>query len=91
MIDTEAGTALLVDGWWRYARKPHYTADLGMAFGWGAICGFHAVLPWAYFIFFVAVLTHRAVRDIDRCQAKYGADWDRYCKRVPFTFVPYLF
>ena len=90
-IETEAGTPLLVDGWWRYLRKPHYTADLGMAFSWGAICGFTHVLPWIYFAFFVCVLTHRSVRDIQRCSAKYGKDWDRYTAKVPYTFVPYVF
>ena len=91
VIETKAGTPLLVDGWWRYVRKPHYTADLGMAAAWGAACGFRSPLPWLYFLFFVAVLAHRAVRDIQRCSKKYGKDWQRYCERVPYTFLPGVF
>lgn len=90
-IETAAGSPLLIDGWWAYARKPHYTADLVMAFCWGAACGFSSFLPWFYFLFFLAVLVHRAVRDVERCAAKYGADWDRYCAAVPYTFVPGVF
>ena len=36
---------LLVDGWWRHLRKPHYTADLAMALVLGLACGGGSVLP----------------------------------------------
>ena len=92
-LDTEAGSKLLVDGWWRYARKPHYTADVLMALSWGLICGFDHVLPYFYVIFFeiVVMILHRASRDIARCKRKYGADWDRYSEKVPYLFIPKVF
>ena len=90
-LDTAAGSKLLVDGWWRYARKPHYTADVLMALSWGLICGFDRFLPYVYVVFFVVMIVHRAGRDIARCRQKYGADWDRYCKEVPCLFIPKVF
>ncbi len=90
-LDTEVGSKLLVDGWWRYARKIHYTADILMALSWGLICGFDRFLPYLYVTFFVFMILHRAGRDISRCKKKYGADWDRYCDEVPYLFIPYVF
>ena len=90
-LDTDAGSRLLVDGWWRYARKPHYTADVLMALSWGLICGFDNILPYFYVMFFVVMILHRAHRDIVRCRKKYGADWDRYSKEVPYLFIPKVF
>ncbi len=90
-MNTQAGSKLLVDGWWRYARKPHYTADALMATSWCLICGFDHFLPYVYVIFYVVVILHRANRDIARCKKKYGTDWGRYCERVPYRFIPHVF
>lgn len=90
-LETKAGSKLLVDGWWRYARKIHYTADVAMALSWGLICGFDHFLPYLYVSFFVVMILHRAGRDIARCKRKYGDDWDRYCEEVPYLFIPYVF
>ncbi|MEM8609167.1 MAG: delta(24(24(1)))-sterol reductase [Myxococcota bacterium] len=87
-LDTEAGSKLLVDGWWKYARKIHYTADIAMALSWGLICGFDNFLPYLYVVFFTVMIFHRAGRDIDRCKKKYGKDWDRYTEEVPYLFIP---
>ena len=89
-LQTTHGSKLLTDGWWRYARKIHYTADVVMALSWGLICGVDHFLPYFYVTFFVAMILHRARRDIERCRRKYGEDWDRYCKEVPWIFVPHV-
>jgi Delta24(24(1))-sterol reductase len=26
-----------------------------------------------------------------RCAHKYGKDWERYCKIVPYKFIPYVY
>lgn len=44
-----------------------------------------------YFTFFFTHLMHRAMRDMERCAKKYGKDWERYCKKVPYQFVPFVF
>lgn len=86
-IKCEQGV-LLTDGWYGKARKIHYTADTSMALLWGLGCGFSSFLPYFYFCFFVAMITHRTYRDEVRCQKKYGATWDKYLKAVPSRFIP---
>lgn len=90
-LQTAHGNKLLTDGWWRYARKIHYSMDVVMALSWGLVCGFDHYLPYFYVTFFVLMIAHRAHRDIQRCRTKYGEDWDRYCEEVPHLFVPGLF
>lgn len=87
-ITTKTGDSILVDGWYGYARKIHYTCDLFFALSWGAITGFESPFPWFYPLFFACMIAHRAYRDIERCREKYGADWEEYTRRVPYLFIP---
>jgi delta24(24(1))-sterol reductase len=89
-LTSEKGDVLLVDGWWKYARKVHYTADITMASIWGLSCGITGILPFYYPIFFVIMLHHRAKRDFEKCKQKYKKTWEEYCKRVPYTYFPGL-
>ena len=34
------------------------------------------------------MIIHRALRDIQRCRAKYGKAWAEYEKQVPYMFIP---
>jgi Delta24(24(1))-sterol reductase len=90
-LNTEHGNKLLVDGWYRYARKIHYTADILMALIWGMSCGYHHFLPYFYVCFFTGMIIHRYFRDQHRCRKKYGKDWDKYCEIVPYVFIPYVY
>ncbi|CAG8547896.1 8142_t:CDS:2 [Paraglomus brasilianum] len=90
-IKTQHGNLLLTGGWWGIARKIHYTADLIMAFAWAFITGFETIIPFFYPIFFVIVLIHRVSRDMHRCARKYGKDWEEYCKKVPYIFIPGIY
>lgn len=37
------------------------------------------------------MITHRAIRDVKRCRAKYGRAWEEYETRVPYLFIPVSF
>jgi len=90
-LTTEHGSRILTDGFFRYARKMHYTADLMMALSWGLICGSDSMLPYFYVTFFLFVLVHRVARDTHKCEKKYGKDWECYCQIVPYVFIPYVY
>jgi len=87
-IKTASGDSILVDGWYGKARKIHYTCVLFFALNWGFITGFKSPFPWFYPVFFTCMIAHRALRDIERCKEKYGADWDEYTRLVPYLFIP---
>lgn len=90
-IRTRGGDTIMVDGWYKYARKIHYTCDIYFAATWGLITGFQSPFPWFYPVFFVLMITHRAYRDIQRCREKYGEAWTEYERRTPYLFVPVSF
>jgi delta24(24(1))-sterol reductase len=71
-----------------YARKIHYTCDLFFALSWGAVTGFRSPFPWFYPGFFTGMIIHRAIRDIQKCRAKYGKAWEEYERQVPYLFIP---
>jgi delta24(24(1))-sterol reductase len=90
-LTTKTGSKLLIDGWWAYARKINYFSDIIISLSWGLICGFQSIIPYFYFFFFFSMIIHRVHRDLERCKRKYGKDWDIYCEKVPYLFIPYIF
>ncbi|CAF0950173.1 unnamed protein product [Adineta steineri] len=90
-LKTECGSSLLVDGYFKYCRKPQYTADICMAMCWALSCyQWAGILPYFYPSFFIGMIVHRYTRDMARCAAKYGEDWKIYCTKVPYAFFPGL-
>ena len=90
-IQTERGTRLLTSGFWGIARHANYLGDLMMALAMCLPCGLGHVTPFFYFIYFAPLLIDRERRDHASCQAKYGKDWDEYCRRVPFRIIPRVY
>ncbi|KAK9455519.1 ergosterol biosynthesis ERG4/ERG24 [Dipodascopsis uninucleata] len=90
-IKCKNGGTLLTSGWYRYARKIHYTVDFCQSLSWALITGFNSPLPYFYPTFFFCVLAHRAHRDIGRCKIKYGDDWKEYERICPYLLIPFVF
>jgi len=62
-----------------------------MGLAWCLTTGFEHLLPYFYFFYFTILLVHRARRDNAVCQAKYGKDWEAYCRKVPWRIMPGVF
>ena len=82
---------LLASGYWGLARHFHYLPELGIAVAWSLPVGLAAPLPWFYVVFLAILLFDRSRRDDRRCADKYGEDWDRYRRAVPWRIVPGLY
>ena len=91
---TQAGekkeTILLASGWWGLSRHFHYLPEIAGAFFWTLPALFDNFLPYFYVLFLTVLLVDRAFRHDKRCADKYGKDWDRYCEKVPYKVIPYL-
>jgi delta14-sterol reductase len=53
--------------------------------GWGSI------FTYFYMLYFGILLIHREGRDEEKCQKKYGKDWDRYTSLVRSRIIPGIY
>ncbi|KAF8206332.1 ergosterol biosynthesis ERG4/ERG24 family-domain-containing protein [Mycena galopus ATCC 62051] len=90
-MTTESGSKLLTSGWWGRSRHPNYLGDLLMAVAWSLPTGFSSPIPYFYVIYFLVLLIHRQRRDDEACEKKYGQDWKKYMKLVPYRIIPYVY
>lgn len=90
-ITTERGSKLLISGWWGRSRHPNYFGDLLMALAWSLPTGFETPVTYFYVAYFAVLLIHRQRRDDENCAKKYGEDWDKYKKLVPYRIIPYIY
>ena len=88
---TEAENILLASGYWGISRHFHYIPELCLAFCWCTTAMFTNLIPYAYFILLVILLTHRSIRDDNKCFNKYGDYWVEYRKLVPYKIIPRIF
>lgn len=90
-IDAIRGKRLMVDGFFRYVRYPHFTGELMMVVGWSLLCGFKTSL-----VFFPVLARLIVVMTAAFCRRatyteKYGESYEIYCQTVKYRFVPYVF
>ncbi|KAF8488342.1 ERG4/ERG24 ergosterol biosynthesis protein [Gautieria morchelliformis] len=88
---TESGSKLLTSGWWGTSRHPNYFGDLLMALGYSMATGAGTPITYFYPLYFAVLLIHRQIRDDDNCAKKYGKDWEKYKKLVPYRIIPYVY
>ena len=82
---------LLASGFWGVARHAQYFFELCAAYSWGLLAGMHSSLPLSYPIFLTVLLVHRAIRDQEKCVAKYGKGYEEYMQKVPYKIIPGIF
>ena len=87
----EKQSLLLVSGWWGISRHFHYLPEIIAAFCWSVPALFSYYMPYFYLTFLLLLLLDRSYRQEKRCAMKYGSDWDKYCERVPFRFIPFVY
>lgn len=81
---------LLISGFWGLARHMNYVFEIMLALSWSLPAASYGLLPFMYVIFLTILLVHRTFRDEKKCSEKYGEGWTKYCKAVPYRFVPYV-
>ncbi len=82
---------LLVSGWWGIGRKLNYTGEICVYFAIALTSGFNSIIPYLLPLWLCILLSHRAWRDEQRCQRKYGNLWEIYCTKVRFRMLPYVY
>ncbi|KAK3612635.1 hypothetical protein CHS0354_042149 [Potamilus streckersoni] len=90
-MPTASGKALLVGGWWGLCRHPNYLGDIIISISYALPTGLNHFLPYMGSLFLILLLIDRERRDYAECKQKYGADWGRYCARVKYRIVPYIY
>jgi len=90
-FETANGSRLLISGWWGRSRHPNYFGDLLMALAWSLPTGIDTPITYFYIMYFAVLLIHRQRRDDENCEKKYGDDWDKYKKIVPYRIIPYVY
>ena len=53
--------------------------------------GYGMVATYFYVLYFAILLIHRELRDEEKCERKYGDDWEEYKKKVPYRILPYVY
>jgi len=79
---------LLGSGYWGVVRHPNYVFELLSFLAWTLALGKVSIYGYLPALLLAAILYGRAIRDENRCLAKYGGYWIQHCNRVPYQFIP---
>ncbi|THU98299.1 ERG4/ERG24 ergosterol biosynthesis protein [Dendrothele bispora CBS 962.96] len=90
-MTTNSGSKLITSGWWGLSRHPNYMGDLFMSLSWSLPTGFQTPITYFYLFYFSILLIHRQIRDDEHCAKKYGDDWEKYKRMVPYRIFPYVY
>ncbi|MFW6049542.1 MAG: hypothetical protein ACODAU_00120 [Myxococcota bacterium] len=82
---------LLVSGWWGLGRKINYTGEIGVYVAFALTTGLESPYPYLLPLSLTILLLQRAARDDKKCRSKYGDLWRRYCERVRFRMLPFVY
>ncbi|KAB8277490.1 ergosterol biosynthesis ERG4/ERG24 family-domain-containing protein, partial [Aspergillus minisclerotigenes] len=82
---------LLCSGWWGLARHANYTGSAMYTLALCAACGRGGIFPYTEAIIVGGMVIHRCHRDEGKCAAKYGKDWDEYCRQVQWRMIPGIY
>jgi delta14-sterol reductase len=82
---------LLISGWWGIGRKLNYSGEICLYLAIALTTGFNSIIPYLLPLWLCLLLIHRAGRDEQRCRAKYGELWGKYCAKARFRLVPFLY
>lgn len=85
------GGRLLISGWWGIGRKINYSGEIMVYTSFALTTGFGSLIPYVLPLWLCVLLPHRAWRDEQRCQAKYGELWAEYAKIAKFRMIPFLY
>ncbi|QSZ30629.1 hypothetical protein DSL72_000187 [Monilinia vaccinii-corymbosi] len=76
----------LADGSFVYSVPTvHTEVTQGAARGWGMI------ITYFYVVYFGVLLVHREMRDEEKCERKYGEDWNKYKEIVRYRIIPGIY
>ncbi|POS85510.1 Delta(14)-sterol reductase [Erysiphe pulchra] len=54
----------------------------------GPAKGYGMFFTYFYLLYFTVLLIHREIRDEEKCERKYGDDWERYREIVCYRIIP---
>jgi 7-dehydrocholesterol reductase len=87
----EKQSLLLASGWWGISRHFHYLPEFLGALMWTIPALFTHYMPYFFLTFLLLLLIDRSYRREKQCSMKYGKDWEKYCERVPFRLIPFVY
>ncbi|GAB6028053.1 hypothetical protein CHUAL_002272 [Chamberlinius hualienensis] len=82
---------LMASGYWGIARHLNYVFEMLAGLFWNIPAFGYGFIPFIYSIYLLILLVHRIYRDEDKCQAKYGPYWKKYCNAVPYRLIPHIY